>query len=92
MFVYEDGYATEIAKTFSVSLNMIQKQLLKFEEGGILVNRLRGKVKLFYWNPRYPFLTELKSLLAKIYKYLPDNEKEKYYIKRTRPRRSGKPT
>lgn len=90
MYVYDEGYPTEIAKTFSFSLSMIQKQLFKFEDGGIMVSRLRGKIRIFTWNPRYPFLKELKNLLAKTYEYLPEEIIEKYYRKRTRPRRKDK--
>ncbi|MEN8221694.1 MAG: hypothetical protein ABFR36_00435 [Acidobacteriota bacterium] len=91
LFVYGDGYPTEIARIFSISLNMVQKQLLKFLDGGVLVSRLRGKTRIFYWNRRYPFLAELKELLSKGYEYLPDEIKEKYYKERRRPRRVNKP-
>lgn len=36
---YNRGYAAEIARTFGVSLSQVQKQLLKFEELGLLVSR-----------------------------------------------------
>lgn len=31
---YEKGYASEIARTFGISLNQVQNQLRKFEEAG----------------------------------------------------------
>jgi len=91
LFVYEKGYATKISRLFGISLNTIQKQLIKFEEAGVLVSFLEGRTRVFRWNPRYPFLPELKALLEKALDYLPDSEKSKYFRERTRPRRTGKP-
>ena len=90
LFVFQEGYPTEISRAFSIPLNMIQKQLFKFEEGGILVSRLRGKVRIYQWNPRYPFLNEIKKLLERNFEYLPEDIKERYYRQRTRPRRRDK--
>jgi DNA-binding transcriptional ArsR family regulator len=90
LFVFQEGYPTEISRIFSIPLNMIQKQLFKFEEGGMLVSRLRGKVRIYQWNPRYPFLNEVKKLLERNFEYLPEFIKEKYYRQRTRPRRRDK--
>jgi predicted transcriptional regulator len=41
---YEKGYASEIAKTYGISLNQIQNQLNKFEDLGILKPK-RGECK-----------------------------------------------
>lgn len=90
LFIFQEGYPTEISKVFSIPLNMIQKQLFKFEEGGMLVSRLRGKVRIYQWNPRYPFLNEVKKLLERNFEYLPEDIKERYYRQRTRPRRRDK--
>jgi DNA-binding transcriptional ArsR family regulator len=91
LLVYEKGYATKISALIGLSLNSVQKQLIKFEEAGILVSFLEGKTRLFTWNPRYPFLLELKALIDKAFQYLPETEKTKYFQERTRPRRTGKP-
>lgn len=88
---YKEGYATEIASTFSISLSMVQKQLKRLEEGGIIVSQAKGRTRIFLWNPRYPFRKELQSLLEKSFEFLPENEIKKYYRKRQRPRRIGKP-
>lgn len=90
LFVYQEGYPTEISRVFSLPLSMVQKQLQKFEEGGILASRLRGKVRIYQWNPRYPFLDEVKKLLSRNFEYLPENLKNKYFRQRTRPRRKDK--
>jgi len=88
---YEEGNATEIASNFSVALNMVQKQLGRLEEAGILVSQLKGRTRVYYWNPRYPFLGELRDLLAKAFKFISEEQIKKFYRKRTRPRRQGKP-
>jgi len=91
MYVYNEGYGTKIASVYDISLSMVQKQLVKFEEAGVLASKLQGKTRVYIWNPRYPFLNELKSLLEKAYEFIPLEMKEKYYRERKRPRRSGKP-
>ncbi len=89
---YGEGYANAIADTFDgVSLNMVQKQLARFERAGLLVSVLKGRTRLFLWNPRYPFLEDVRSILAKALRRLPDDERKRYFSQRRRPRRTGKP-
>jgi DNA-binding transcriptional ArsR family regulator len=89
---YEEGYATAIADTFgNVSLNMVQRQLARFERAGLLVSALKGRTRLYHWNPRYPFLKEVRALLAKALRALPRDERSRYFSQRRRPRRGGKP-
>lgn len=92
LHAYEEGYARQIARTFGASLNVVQKQLRRFEDGGVLVSRTVGRTRVFTWNPRYPFQAPLRQLLEKATEYLPETELRAYYRQRTRPRRSGKPT
>jgi len=91
MTAYGEGYATGIAKTFHIPLNMVQKQLARFEEAGLIVSTLKGRTRLYTWNPRYPFLKEFKALMEKVFQFVPQEEKERYYLERRRPRRKGKP-
>ncbi len=88
---YGEGYPLGIAKVFGEPVNRIQQQLKRLETSGIVVSRLVGKVRLYTFNPLYPFLKELQLLLSKAYEFIPEKEKEKYYRIRTRPRRAGKP-
>lgn len=88
---YGEGYPLGMAKTFGEPVNRIQQQLKRLENSGVIVSRLVGKVRLYTFNPRYPFLKELKTLVSKAYEFLPEVEKDKYYRRRTRPRRAGKP-
>ena len=89
--VYGEGYPRSIAANFGVSVTRVQQQLKRLESGGIVVSRLMGKVRIYSLNPRYPFLSELKSLLSRAFEFLPEKEKKDYYMRRTRPRRAGKP-
>ena len=91
LLVYGEGYPLGMAKTFDEPVNKFQQQLKRLEESGIIVSRLVGRVRLYTFNPRYPFLDELKSFISRAFEYVPREEKERYYKKRTRPRRKGKP-
>jgi hypothetical protein len=86
-----EGYAREISRFFETDLDPIQKQLEKLELGGVLVSRTAGRTRLFTFNPRYPFLSELKSLLEKALSFYPEEEREDLVMNRRRPRRRGKP-
>jgi hypothetical protein len=88
---YQEGYASGISDTFEIPVSMVQRQLLKFEASGVLVSQLKGKTRLFLWNPRYAYLRELKELLGHALRLVPESDKQKYYMKRARPRRTGKP-
>jgi len=89
--VYGDGYAKQMADLFGIPVNGVQQQLKRLEDGGVLVSQLKGKTRLYQFNPRYAFLKELKLLLDRAIELLPESEIDKYYRKRTRPRRKGKP-
>jgi DNA-binding transcriptional ArsR family regulator len=89
---YEEGYAKAIADTFEgTSLSMVQRQLERFERAGVLVSLLKGRTRLFTWNPRYPFLEEIRALLRKALRSLPESDRKLYFSQRRRPRRTGKP-
>ncbi len=94
LYLYTNGetHATDIAKVFKFYLNTVQNQLLSMERGGVLYSKLKGKVRLFGINPRYPFKKELEALLEKALDFIPETEKEKFYLRRLRPRRTGKPS
>jgi DNA-binding transcriptional ArsR family regulator len=88
---YEEGYAREISECFGVPVSMVQKQLARFEKSGLIISRLRGRVRLYTWNPRYPFRDEVGAVFKKAIRLLPASEKKKFFMSRTRPRRAGKP-
>ena len=89
---YGEGYSSSIADSFeTVSFSMAQRQLERFERAGLLVSQLKGRTRLFIWNPRYPFQQEVRALLRKALESLPQGERKRYFMARRRPRRTGKP-
>jgi predicted transcriptional regulator len=86
-----EGYAREISQLFETNLYAIQRQLNKLEAGGILVSRLAGRTRLYQFNPRYPFLRELKQLLDKAFSFYPEDMRERLMMNRRRPRKRDKP-
>lgn len=94
LLVNEESYPSQLKEVFQVPLYSFQKALLRLEKGGIVVvSHRQGKTLLYQFNPRYPFLKELKAFLEKAYDGFPQEIREKYYeqVTRKRPRRQGKP-
>ncbi len=91
LLVREKGYAREIAGFFGISLNQIQKQMDGLEVGGVLVSQTAGRTRVYEFNPRYPFLAELKALLEKAFSFYPQDVQENLRMNRRRPRRRAKP-
>jgi len=91
IFAREEGYAREIASFYNADLKSVQMQLDKFEKSGVLVSRAVGRTRPYVFNPRYPFLNELKSLLQKALSFYPAEEQEELNMNRRRPRARGKP-
>ncbi len=90
IFAREEGYAREIANYYKTDLTPIQKQLDRLEAGGVLVSREVGRTRPYTFNPRYPFLAELKILLEKALSFYPAQEQEDLTMNRRRPRARGK--
>ena len=89
--VFGEAYIREISRNFELPVRSVVQQLDRLERGGVLVSQLKGKIRLYQFNPSYPFRSELKNLLEKAYSILPEKVREKYYVKRTRPRGRKKP-
>ena len=88
---YGEGYAKRVADTFEVSTNLVQSQLRRLEDSGVLVSREVGRTRVFTWNPRSATVRNLRDFLESELKLLPDDVTKKYFRQRQRPRRSGKP-
>ncbi len=86
-----EGYATEIAKFFSADLYAIQKQLERLENSEVLVSKKIGRTRVYQFNPRYPFLKELKGLLERVLSFYPNDIQESLVMNRRRPRKKDKP-
>ena len=90
IFTQDEGYAREIASFYGTDLKPIQMQLDKFEKSGVLVSRSVGRTRPYVFNPRYPFLNELKALLEKALSFYSAKEREGLMMNRRRPRAGGK--
>lgn len=88
---FESGYAREISKYLGISLPSVQNQLNSFEDGGVMLSKMSGRTKVFFFNPRYPFLPEVEALLTKAKDYYKPEQKRLFLLQRKRPRRIGKP-
>lgn len=91
LYTHGESYAREIARALGLYGNTVQYQLLKLEANGVLYSKLRGRIRLFGFNPRYPFKRELEALLKKALSFVPEEELDRLYRPRLRPRRTGKP-
>ena len=67
---------------------MAQRQLERFERAGALGSSLKGRTRLYTWNARYPFRSELRALLKKALTQLPASERKRYFAERRRSCRS----
>lgn len=93
LLVNERCYGKQLSSVFNQAIFPLQNALDRLEKGGVIVSFLEGRNRVYQFNPRYPFLEELKSFLTKAYQFLPDDLKEQFYEPkvRRRPRRKGKP-
>lgn len=93
LLVNQKCYPSLLKKVFQSPLYSFQRALMRLEKGGVVVRSMEGKTSMYQFNPRYPFLEELKIFLLKAYESFPEEFRERYYepIIRTRPRRQGKP-
>ena len=86
---YGKGYASQIARTFGISLHQAQNQLRKFEETGLLESREEGRTRTYYFK-RGPVSDALRTFLRSMLEQLPDKTIQAYFRQRRRPRRYGK--
>jgi len=93
LIIDEKCYAQELANNFATAIYGFQRTLKKLEKANVLINYTEGRTRVYQFNPRYPFLKELKQFIEKAYTTLPDTIKDQYYEPkiRKRPRRTGKP-
>lgn len=86
-----EGYLREISDFFQSGPAPVLKQLEKLEQGGIIYIRLLGRTRVYAFNPRYPFLKELRALLEKALEFYPEETRVALTENRRRLRRKGKP-
>lgn len=85
------GYGKAIADCYQIPLNPVQKQLVRLEEDGVIVSHTLGNVREYELNPRYAFITPLKSLLKAALAAYPPDQQQNLLMNRRRPRKAEKP-
>lgn len=90
LLTHGDGYPRELAAVLGHGLLAVQRHLQRLEDGGVVHSRLRGRVRLYALNPRWPFQLELAALLRRVLEFLPPDERARLFTPRRRPRRPGK--
>jgi DNA-binding transcriptional ArsR family regulator len=88
--VNEEAYAKEISDRTKIAFSQVHAQLKRLERGGVLVSRPRGRMRFYSLNPRFVFHREIREMLQQALEYLPDEQRERYVVRR-RPRAPGKP-
>ncbi len=88
---YGEIYPSAVAKDYEISLSAVQKQFERFEEAGVLVSKLVGKTRVYFFNKKSPIAKPFMDLIKVYYDGLTLEDKEKIFAQRRRPRRPGKP-
>ena len=87
----EEGYPRRMARETGATFSALQTQLRQLEDAGVVYSESLGRTRVYRFNPRYPFLGELKALLAKALRFYPEAERASLLMSRKRPRLAGKP-
>lgn len=91
LYHYGEIYPTAVARDYKISLSAVQKQFERFEETGILVSKLVGKTRVYFFNMKFPATKAFLQLIKVYYDGLSLEDKELIFSERRRPRRKGKP-
>lgn len=87
---YGEAYASGVANDMGITLSQVQKQLDKFEEGGVLVSKKTGNVRIYIFNPKLGLVKKFIDMIEAFYEAIPLKEREEMFQTRRRPRRKGK--
>jgi len=91
IYHYGEAHPRGVAKGIKISLSSVQNQLNKFEESGVMVSKLVGNVRIFFFNKKSPLTKPLMNLIKVVHSSMSTEDKEELFSDRNRPRRSGKP-
>lgn len=88
---YGEIHPSGVAGDYKISLSAVQKQFKRFEDAGILVSKLVGKSRVYFFNKKSPTVKPFIDLIKVYYDGLSLEDKEQLFANRRRPRRPGKP-
>jgi hypothetical protein len=91
LYHYPEGHARGIAKDMKMGFGQVERQLKRYEDIDLLISRLVGKTRVYLFNPRYVFHTQMKDMIAKLYNSLPIADKKLLFPARQKPRKRDKP-
>lgn len=80
LFLFVNGkcYGTQLKRLLDTPLTSLQNALGRLESGGIILSYCEGKTRVYQFNPAFPLLGELETLLKKGYTLLSTQEKKLY--------------
>ena len=67
MTVNQKCFASELRQSFAIPIFGIQRALMRLEQQGILVSVVEGNNRMYYWNPRHPFLKIFQAFIQQAY-------------------------
>jgi DNA-binding MarR family transcriptional regulator len=79
IYHYKSSYASQIARDHGIYVYSVQKQLNRFEQGGILYKERHGRTVLYFFNHRNPFFKPLQQLIRNVYDSISLEEKLKIF-------------
>ena len=88
--VNDSAYAQELADRLHLALSTVQSQLQRLESRGVLVSSVRGRMRFYTFNPRFPLTRDVRALLLRALEFLPEAERAVFAPIRRRPRAAGK--
>lgn len=88
---YNEAYASGISKDMEITLSQVQKQLDKYEIGGLLVSQKLGNMRIYKFNSKLGITKKFIKLVESFYESIPLKEREELFDIRRRPRRKDKP-
>ena len=87
---YGEGHANRVARTYGLAVSVVRDQLVRLEANGALVSRMVGRSRVFQFNERSPTARNLRSFLHAELDLLEEDDLQRYFRQRQRPRRTGK--
>ncbi len=91
LYHYSEIHAQAIADDHKTALNPIRKQLDRLESSGVILSRPSGRMRLYSFNPKSPYMKPVKEIIGILYEGIPLKEREELFFSIRKPRRKGKP-
>ncbi len=64
---YGELYPSAVSKDYKISLSAVQKQFERFEDSGVLVSKLVGNTRVYFFNNKSPVTKPFKELIKVYY-------------------------